>query len=201
MRKKTMSKFKNRKDAGLKLSEELLYYKNVFDVIILAIPHGGIPVAKQIAQKLNAPLAAFQPKLWVREGIEKTKKNVVIRISVPETDLKQSKPFAPLTRKNRVFLQDEIKLWIEKKTIILVDDGIATGTTINQAIKQIKQFQPEKLTVCVPVAPPEVIKDIMENVDDLICLKTPDPFYGIGSWYEKFGKTQDKEIHEILEEI
>ncbi|MCK4265217.1 phosphoribosyltransferase [Candidatus Babeliales bacterium] len=205
--------FKNRKDAGIKLVRKLNNYKNNKDVLVIGLPRGGVIVAYEVAKNLNAKLdiivvrkigAPFRPELAIgaitQDGELILDNELFQSLGVKkeyldqqvEIEKKEAQRRLNLYRKNRSPLQ------LKDKIIILVDDGIATGSSILVAIKSIKSKQPQKIIVAVPVAPPDIFKKIEKEIDEFICLEIPSCFDAVGSFYGTFPQTEDEEVIEVL---
>lgn len=208
------SLFVDRTDAGKQLANALKSYSGQSDIIILALPRGGVPVAYPIAKALKSPLDVFLVrKLGVPRQEELAmgaiaSNNVMILndeiinqlgISQSQIDEVIKKEKSVLEERQNKYTGDRAPIEIENKTVILVDDGIATGSTIRAAIKAIKKLNCKKIVVAVPVAPPDTIEKIRDEVDEMICLKMPYPFFAIGGWYENFGQTSDEEVITLLQ--
>jgi putative phosphoribosyl transferase len=207
------SRFHNRTDAGQSLAQQLEGYKNRKDVVVLALPRGGVPVAFEIAKKLNLPLdICLVRKLGVPEnrelamgaiasgGVRIINREVVNYWKIsPETIEKVTQAEKKeLCRREEVYRGHKPWPKIYNQTIILVDDGIATGSTIKAAIAILKQQQPKKIIVAIPVAPPSVGRELKQKVDEFICLKMPENLDSISLWYEDFSQTTDQEVCSLL---
>ncbi|MGK7933522.1 MAG: phosphoribosyltransferase [Microcystaceae cyanobacterium] len=207
-------KFKNRQDAGQKLAQKLLSYQNISQGLILALPRGGVPVAFEIAQTLQLPLdvclvrklgVPSQPELAMGaialEGISIINQPVVEWLNITEQTLEEvvKKEKQELNRRNLCYRGHRPFPNLYNSSIILVDDGIATGSTIKAAITAIKHHDPQKIVVAVPLAPPTVINELVIEVEQMTCLLQPDPLHSISVWYEDFGQTSDQEVCYFLE--
>jgi len=205
--------FHDRKEAGILLSDKLAKYAQTADTIILALPRGGVPVAYEIAQKLNLPLDVFiVRKLGVPYQEELAmgaiasgdvtflNEPIINQLQISENDIEKvrQKELSELKRREAKYHQHKKALSIKNKTILLVDDGIATGATVNAAIKALKKLGADKIILAVPVIPPDTLNELMREVDALIYLETPEPFYGVGMWYENFPQTSDDEVCALL---
>ena len=208
-----MIKFRNRTEAGKMLAEKLTAYPHQKDLLVLALPRGGVPVAFEVAKELNAPLdICIARKLGVPNhkelamgaiasgGIGILNYDVINTLGIDEETIKvvASEELKELQRRDRVYRGDAAPIDIKNKTIILIDDGIATGSTIRAAITVIKQQQPAKLIVAVPVAPASTYTELKSEVDEIVCLETPEPMSAIGLWYEDFSQTTDEEVRQLL---
>jgi putative phosphoribosyl transferase len=206
-------RLRNRTEAGQMLASLLTDYANRPDVLVLGLPRGGVPVAFEVAKALNVPLdICLVRKLGVpghkelamgaiaSGGIRVLNYDVVswLGISSNTIDEVAAKEQRELERRDRVYRGDRTQSDVSNRTIILVDDGIATGSTMRAAIAILQQQQPEQIVVAVPVAPAQTCKELKSEVDKVVCLMTPEPFYAIGLWYENFEQTTDEEVRELL---
>jgi putative phosphoribosyl transferase len=208
------NRFRNRTEAGQLLAKRLQAYADCPDVLVLALPRGGVPVAFEIAKVLNAPLdICIVRKLGVpghKElamgaialgGARVINQDVVdwLHISEAAIDTVTSLERQELDRRDQLYRGNRPPPEIRDRTIILVDDGLATGATMQVAIDTIQQQDPEYLIVAVPVAPSSSCKTL-NGVNEVVCLMQPDPFYAIGVWYEDFSQTSDAQVRELLEQ-
>jgi predicted phosphoribosyltransferase len=205
--------FRDRREAGRLLAEKLSAYANRSDVIVLALPRGGVPVAYEVARALNAPLDIFPVrKLGVPGhnelamgaiapgGVRVLNDEVVRALGIPDQaiDAVAAKEQQELARRERLYRGDRAPLDVRGKTVILVDDGLATGATMLAAIKALRQHQAERIVVAVPIAAPETCDQMRGHADDVICAVTPEPFYAVGLWYQNFSQTSDEEVRDLL---
>jgi putative phosphoribosyl transferase len=208
-------RFRNRTEAGQLLAERLQSFANCPDVLVMSLPRGGVPVGFEVAKALNAPLdICIVRKLGVpghKElamgaislgGSRILKPDVVDWLHISESAIAAvtSMEQRELERRDQLYRGTRPPPDIQNRTIILVDDGLATGSTMRAAIGTIRQQAPEYLIVAVPVAPPVVCQELRQEVDEVICLLTPEPFYAIGVWYEDFTQTSDAQVRELLEQ-
>lgn len=208
-----MEKIKNREEAGRRLADELAGYEGRKDVLILALPRGGVPVAEPIAKALKAPMDVFiVRKLGVpghRElamgaiasgGVRVMNMDVVRSLSISEEQIEKvaDTEQRELERREKQYRGDRSFPEISGKTVILVDDGIATGATMRVAIKALRKAGPHKLVVAVPLAPPDTCEILSREVDELVCPLRPSPFHAIGLWYEDFSQVSDETVEGIL---
>ncbi|ADE36602.1 phosphoribosyltransferase [Methanohalophilus mahii] len=209
-----MQIFKNRVDAGRKLAGELSEYANRRDVILLALPRGGVPVAYEIAKQLNVPMDIFLVrKLGVPENKELAMGAIASEdIRVLNQDIIRSFGISDRTiakvaadergelqRRERLYRGDRKRPEVKDRTVILIDDGLATGATMLAAVKALRSKNPSKIVIAVPVASLDTCKTFEREVDDIICGATPEPFYGVGAWYEEFRQVTDEEVCDMLE--
>jgi predicted phosphoribosyltransferase len=207
--------FRDRADAGRALAERLGHYANRPDVLVLALPRGGVPVAYEVARALNVPLDVFlvrklgvpgQEELAMGAiatgGVRVLNDEVVRLLQIPEDVIVSvaETQWRELERRERSYRDDRPLPEVRGRTVILIDDGLATGSTMRAAVAALRQQRPARLVVAVPVAAPATAEDLSEEVDELVCVETPEPFYAVGSWYEDFTQTTDAEVHALLEE-
>lgn len=202
--------FKDRLDAATKLIPYLEKYK-IEHGIVLAVPRGGVPLGYLIAKRLNFPMELLMTK---KIGHPLTKELAIGAVSLDEyiiderhripqeyIDKEVMKIREDLqTRYIKFMGKDHQPIEVENKVVIIVDDGIATGNTILSAIKMIRRKNPKKIVVAVPVAPPQTIRKIKSFVDDLICLYSPEDFFGVGQFYLNFSEVKDEEVMNLLKE-
>lgn len=205
--------FKNRSSAGQRLAEELSKYANRPDVIVLALPRGGVPVAFEVATALNAPLDVFlvrklgvpgQEELAMGAiaagGVRVLNEDVVRSLNLTDTTIDQvaAKEQQELERRERLYRDDRPATNLREHTVILVDDGLATGATMRAAVMALRQQQPTQIIIAVPVSSPEICQKFEDEVDEIICAMTPRPFYSVGVWYDNFSQTTDEEVRDLL---
>ncbi len=207
------SRFRNRTEAGQHLAEKLEPYNNQDNTVVLALPRGGVPVAYCIAKQLNLPLdICLVRKLGLPDRPELAMGAIALGgIRILNTDVINWSKISPqiieqvtrkeqqeLHRREQVYRGDQPFPKIYNQTVILVDDGIATGSTIKAAIAIIKKQQAKKIIIAVPVAPPSVCRELRYEVDQLICLKKPENLHSISLWYDDFSQTTDEEVCSLL---
>jgi erythromycin esterase-like protein/adenine/guanine phosphoribosyltransferase-like PRPP-binding protein len=205
--------FRNRREAGRLLAEKLTAYANRSDVIVLALPRGGVPVAYEVARALNAPLDVFLVrKLGVpgyeelamgavaTGGVRVLNDQIVGGLRIPEyvIDGVAAQEQQELARRERLYRGGRPPPDVRGRTVILVDDGLATGATMLAAVRALRQQQPARIVVAVPTAAPETCRELGKEVDDVVCAMTPEPFDAVGRWYEDFTQTSDEEVRELL---
>lgn len=206
--------FKNRTEAGRLLAQQLTAYANRSDVLVLGLPRGGVPVAFEVAEALNAPLdVCIVRKLGVPGhqelamgaiapgGIRVLNQDVVNWFGIKHKTIEEVAAIEEqeLERRDRAYRGDRYPPNLEGRTVILVDDGIATGSTIRAAIAILRQQQPERIVVAVPVAPAAACRQLEEEVEEIVCLMMPEPFHAIGLWYDNFDQTTDNQVRDLLE--
>lgn len=202
-------RFKDRNDAASKLIPYLDKYKDEKGVV-LAIPRGGVPIAYHIAKKFNLPLELLMTKKIGHPAHEEFAIGAVSmegHIIDEERDISQSYIDKEVTRIRKAlkesykkFMGDHIPLSLEHKVVIIIDDGVATGNTILSSIKMLRQRNPKKIVVAVPVASYEAAEKIRKLVDDFICLYIPTPFVGVGMHYFNFTQVSDEEVIQLLKD-
>jgi len=205
--------FRDRTQAGELLSRKLNVYADRSDVLILALPRGGVPVAREIARSLRVPLDVFlvrklgapgQEELAMGAiasgGVRVLNDEVIRSLRVPPRviDFVAARESRELERRERLYREDRPAPSVAGKTILLVDDGLATGSTMRAAISALRQAAPTRIVVAVPVAAVSACRELASQVDQMVCLHTPEPFYSVGFWYLDFSQTSDDEIREML---
>jgi predicted phosphoribosyltransferase len=207
-----MAAFKDRTHAGRVLAEKLKHYRDNPDVVVLALPRGGVPVAFEVAQALHAPLDVFIVRKLGVPGHEEYAMGAIatggVRVLNPDVagmipssaiDAVAAREQQELERRERLYRGDRPPLQIEGRIVILVDDGLATGSTMRAAVAAIRKKNPKRIVVAVPVAAPETCDEFRAEVDEVICASTPEPFRAVGLWYENFDQTSDEEVHALLD--
>jgi predicted phosphoribosyltransferase len=209
------TQFHNRTHAGQLLAEKLSAYVNQPNVLVLGLPRGGVPVAAEVAKTLNAPLDVFvvrklglpnQPELAMGAiatgGVRVINRDVVDGLQIPELviDAVAAQEQEELARRQQAYRDDLPPPEVEGKTVILVDDGIAAGSTMLAAIATLRQLGAGRIVVAVPVIARSTLYQIQNAADDVAVLIAPEEFYGVGQWYEDFSQTTDEEVRCILAE-
>jgi predicted phosphoribosyltransferase len=205
--------FHNRSDAGRKLAERLAAYADRPDVLVLALPRGGVPVGLEVARALHAPLDVFLVrKLGVpgREelamgalasgGIRVLNEDIINQLGIPEEviDAVARAEAQELRRREQAYRDDRPEPEVRGRTILLVDDGLATGSSMRAAVAALRKQGPARIVVAVPVGAIETCEDLRMFADEVVCARTPEPFYAVGIWYEDFTQTTDEEVHDLL---
>jgi len=208
------SRFRDRREAGRFLATHLDEYSGRGDVVVLALPRGGVPVGYEVAQALGAPLDVFLVrKLGVpgheelamgaiaEGGLRVINHQVVRGLRIPESAIEDAtrREQEELARRGELYRGDRPPLQLRGKIPILVDDGLATGASMRVAARAVRRHEPKKLVVAVPVAPPETCENLRLEADEVICALTPPLFSSVGSWYEDFTQTTDEEVRDLLE--
>jgi predicted phosphoribosyltransferase len=205
--------FRDRTDAGRVLATYLAAYAGRRDVLVLALPRGGVPVAFEVAQALDAPLDVFLVrKLGVpgheelamgaiaSGGIRVVNPTIVhdLRIEQATIDAVAAREEEELVRREAAYRGGRPEPVVAGRTAILVDDGLATGATMRAAIAALRQQGPQRIVVAVPVAAAVTCNELRREVDEVVCTRAPQMFYAVGAWYTDFSPTTDAEIHELL---
>jgi putative phosphoribosyl transferase len=208
------ARYRDRRDAGRQLASELRAYANRPDVVVLALPRGGVPVAYEVATALGAPLDVFVVRKLGLPGHEELAMGALasggvrvldedlIRLARVSADqLRRVTEFeqAELNRRERQYRGDRPFPDVRGKTAILIDDGLATGSTMRAAVAALRLEGPARIVVAVPVAASETCDAFHAIADDVVCAATPEPFHAVGLWYDDFSQTTDDEVHELLD--
>jgi predicted phosphoribosyltransferase len=205
--------FRDRTDAGRRLARRLTHYANRPGVLILALPRGGVPVAAEVARALNAPLDVYLVrKLGVpgheelamgaiaSGGVRVVNEQVIQALGIPPSviDRVAAEEQAELERRERLYRDARPLPPVAGRTVVLVDDGLATGTTMRAAIEALRRLGPARVVVAVPVGSVETCREFQEEADEAVCAETPEPFAAVGWWYGNFAQTTDDEVRDIL---
>lgn len=203
----------NRRQAGVLLAQALIHHAGHSDVVVLALPRGGVPVAFEIAAALKTPLDLMlvrklgtpgQEELAMgaiaQNGVRVLNQDVVdvLRISADTITAVERRERKELERRQRAYRGNRAPLDLRGKCVILIDDGLATGATMRSAVQAVRTQAPVKIIVAVPVAPLETVNALKTEADDVVCLATPEPFIAIGRWYAEFAQTSDAEVKALL---
>lgn len=207
-----MPVFRDRSEAGRALAQRLVHYTDL-GVLVLALPRGGVPVAFEVAERLAAPLDVFLVRKLGVPGheelamgaiasgdVEILNEPLITRLGISRRLVDDA-----ITRERRELLRREQSYRdgrpppdVAGRTVILIDDGLATGSTMKAAVAGLRKLGPGRIVVAVPVAAPEACTELGAEVDEMVCLATPSPFHGVGLWYADFRQTDDAEVHALL---
>lgn len=205
--------FQNRYEAGRFLASRLRHLANRPDVVVLALPRGGVPVGFEVAKALNAPLDVFVVRKlgvpWQEElamgaiasgGVRVLNQEVIQALGIPQNviDAVAEEEERELERQEREYREGRPPLDVSGRTVILVDDGLATGSSMRVAAAALKKKRPARIVVAAPVASPATCAEFESQVDQVICGVTPDPFWAVGQWYTDFSQTSDEEVQDLL---
>jgi len=205
--------FRDRADAGRRLAARLKQYAGKPDVLVLALPRGGVPVAYEVAKALPAPMDVFivrklgvpgQEELAMGAvatgGVRVLNHQVVNALGIPDYVIEAVVKWETdeLKRREQLYRGDRPPPNVRGKTVILADDGLATGSTMLAAVRALREQGPARIVVAVPVASPDTCEMLKAYVDEVVCAATPEPFYAVGFWYQDFEQTTDEEVRELL---
>ena len=206
--------FRDRRDAGRRLAEKLTAEVALKNPLVLALPRGGVPVAYEVAAALDAPLEVFLVrKLGVpgheelamgaiaSGGVQVLNPDVVDHLGIPDSAIQAvvKEEQAELARREREYRRGRPAPDVGGRDVVLVDDGLATGSTMRAAATALRRMGPSRVVVAVPVASPETCQEFRAEVDEIVCAITPEPMQAVGLWYEDFSQTTDEEVQELLE--
>ena len=207
--------FRDRANAGRQLAERLNNYANRDDVIVLALPRGGVPVGYEVAKRLHVPLDVFVVRKLGVPGYEELALGAiasggvrvlnqdVVRI-LPDADqiveAVTANELMEMERRERAYRDDRPPLDMRARTVVLIDDGLATGATMHAAVQALREQEPAKIVVAVPVCAPETCREIQKVADETVWLFAPEWFHGVGQFYDDFSQTSDDEVRRLLAE-
>jgi predicted phosphoribosyltransferase len=206
-------RFRDRREAGRLLAQPLGAYANRGDVLVLALPRGGVPVAYEVARALQAPLDVLLVRKLGLPGHEELAIGAVATGGIRVLDPSLLQQFGissevleriaeretrELQRRERAYRGELPPREVKDKTVIVVDDGLATGSSMRAAVRALRQRGPAAIVVAVPVAPPSTRESLREEADEVVCVRTPEPFAAVGQWYDDFSQTSDEEVSELL---
>ena len=212
--KQTFMRFRDRVEAGRLLAKQLTKYARRSDVLVLALPRGGVPVAFEVAQALHAPLDVYVVrKLGVpgheelamgaiaSGGVRVLNGSVIESLGIPDAsiDAVAAREFRELQRRERAYRAGRAAPDVQGRTVILVDDGIATGSTMRAAVEALRQLEAARVVVATPTAASSTVREMRPEVDEFVAVIMPEEFYGVGQWYEDFSQTTDEEVRALLE--
>lgn len=206
--------FRDRSDAGHALASLLDHYRGRSDTLVLALPRGGVPVAHEVAQSIKAPMDVFTVRKLgvpgheelamgaIASGGVKVVNSEVVRLSgVDEATIDRvaEREVAELRRRERAYRDDRPPPELAGRTVLVVDDGLATGSTMRAAVKAVRSLGPERIVVGVPTGPASACRELGTMVDEMVCAANPEPFDAVGRSYREFAQTSDDEVRELLE--
>lgn len=208
--------FDDRQDAGRVLAERLAYLQGHEDLLVLALPRGGVAVGFEVARALHAELDVFIVRKLGYPGHEEYAMGAIASgagggvrvmnilpgsgVTPREVEEAVAREQVELTRRERLYRGSRPPLAIAGRTVIVVDDGLATGATMRAAVAAIRQQRPERLIVAVPVGAQETCAQLEHEADEVVCASTPAPFHAVGLWYRDFPQSTDDEVKQLLEE-
>jgi predicted phosphoribosyltransferase len=205
--------FQDRFDAGRYLASRLRHFANRSDTVVLALPRGGVPVGFEVAQALNAPLDVFVVRKLGLPGHEELAMGAIASggIRVVDEDLVRAagipgalidavaaREERELARRERDYCEGRPRVDVQDRAVIVVDDGLATGSSMRAAVLALKKKRPAEIVVAVPVGAPRAYAEFESEVDQVICAVTPEPFWSVGQWYKDFSQTSDEEVRDLL---
>jgi predicted phosphoribosyltransferase len=211
----TVRRFRDRAEAGRFLARRLGKYARRDDVVVLGLPRGGVPVAYEVACALGAPLEIFLVrKLGVpgheelamgaiaSGGVRVLNEEVVRTLGIDAGSIERAAADEgeELRRREELYRGGAVPLDLRGRTAILVDDGLATGSTMRAAAQAVRALGPERVVVAVPVAAESTCEELAREADEVVCPRTPDPFFAVGIWYDDFGQTTDDEVRALLDQ-
>lgn len=207
--------FHDRREAGELLGPLLRAYASRADVIVLALPRGGVPIAREVARALNAPLDIFTVrKLGVpgREelamgaiaagGVEVLDRNLICKLGLSRTQIARTveRERNELDRRLHLYRGRRPALHVQGKVVILVDDGVATGASMFVAVRALRKLRPARIVIAVPVGTADTCEMLRREADEVICFESPEAFYGVGAWYDDFSQLTDDDVRALVEE-
>jgi putative phosphoribosyl transferase len=210
----TMTIFRDREDAGRRLAGAVARYAGRDDVVVLALPRGGVPVGFEVATRLGAPLDVMivrklgtpgQPELAMGAiasgGVRVMNEEVIsgLRIRQDSIDAVAEREQREIERREDTYRGGQPPLEVRDHTVIVVDDGLATGATMRAAVAALKQRGPARIVVAVPTAAADSAELVRDEADEVVCLATPEPYFAVGIWYENFSQTSDQEVRTLLQ--
>ncbi len=206
-------RFPDRLTAGLELAQQMSRFEGQSDAIVLGLPRGGVPVARALADELGLPLDVFVVrKLGVpgheelafgaiaSGGVRVLNEDIARQVGLAAATIEDvtRRETAELEKRERLYRDERPPAELGERTVILVDDGLATGSTMRAAVQAVRAADAARVIVAVPVAPAEACADLSAEADEVICLRTPEPFYAVGLWYDDFAPVADDEVRRAL---
>jgi putative phosphoribosyl transferase len=206
--------FADRREAGLELASKLRHLANRDDVVVLALPRGGVPVAFEVAEALDAPMDIFLVRKLgmpgdtelamgaiASGGVRVLNEDVVHGYGISDRAIEAvaREEQRELERRERAYRQGLPMADLRNRVVILVDDGLATGSTMRAAVESVRQHGPARVVVAVPVGAPSTCEEFADVTDETVCARTPEAFSAVGQWYRDFSQTSDAEVHQLLD--
>ena len=207
------SRFRDRREAGRLLASQLAAYADRSDVLVFALPRGGVPVGFEVAEALHVPLDVYLVRKLGVPGQEELAMGAVasggvrvlnddivrsLRISEAMIDAVAARELLELARRARLYRDDRPPADVRGKTVVLVDDGLATGATMMAAVRALRQQTPARIVVAAPTAAADTCEQLRAFADEVVCAVTPEPFRAVGLWYDDFSQTTDEEVKQLL---
>jgi putative phosphoribosyl transferase len=208
--------YRDRRHAGQELAEHLDDLKGRNDVVVLALPRGGVPVAFEVARALGAPLDVFlvrklgvpgHPEFAMGAvapgGVRVLSDDVVMMLGIPASEIEAvtAAERKELDRRERLYRAGRKAVELRNRVAVLIDDGLATGSTMKAAVQALRAYGPARVVVAVPVGSPETCREFADIADEIVCARSPHPFHAVGQWYQDFSQTTDDEVQELLEQV
>jgi putative phosphoribosyl transferase len=205
--------YTDRRHAGVELAAHLTQLKGRDDVVVLALPRGGVPVAYEVARALDAPLDVFlvrklglpgHPELAMGAiatgGVRVLNDDVVSWYRIPGAVIDQvaRQEQAELERRERAYREGRPQVQLRDRVVLLIDDGLATGSTMKAAVEAVRAHAPSRIIVAVPVGSPDTCREFSDVADEIVCARKPDRFAAVGQWYRDFSQTTDDEVRDLL---
>lgn len=209
-------RFRDRTEAGKVLAEKLIHYRDQPNVLVLALPRGGVPVAIEVARALHAPLDLFlvrklgapdQEELAIGAvatgGVRVLNHGIIRHLGIRPEELENitKRQLQELERRQQAYRGSRPLPEIRDHTVILIDDGLATGASMLAAVVALRHYEPARIVIGVPTASPETCDQFHDEVDEIVCAMTPEPFLGVGKWYEDFSQLTDDDVRTLLASI
>lgn len=206
--------YEDRREAGAELATRLGHFRGRNDVVVLALPRGGVPVGAEVARALDAPLDIFlvrklglpgHPELAMGAiasgGVRVLNHDVVSWYRIPETVIDQAarEEQIELERRERAYRDGRTPAELQDRVVLLIDDGLATGSTMKAAVQAVRARRPARIVVAVPVGSPDTCREFAGIADEIICVRTPEHFSAVGQWYLDFSQTTDDEVRTLLQ--
>ncbi|HZP47741.1 MAG TPA: phosphoribosyltransferase [Vicinamibacterales bacterium] len=210
-----MSTFADRRDAGRELAPRLEHFRGRRDVVVLGLPRGGVPVAFEVAEALDAPLDVFvvrklgtpgQPELAIGAlasgGVRVLNDDVIRSYGVPDSEIEAvaRSELAELQRREDAYREGRAVTDLRDRVVILVDDGLATGSTMRAAVQAVRAHEPARVVAAAPVGSPDACRQLAGLADETVCAQTPERFSAVGLWYRDFSQTTDDEVRALLQQ-